>query len=114
MADETQALSRRVFLKTCGAMGAVALVGAASLISGCTGELTTTGEAIYTIIAVKGATLTESDLTSGRYKYKQKCSSCGWQSFFATSVDGIGVTDEFKCPRCGFHQKVEISVTSKS
>ena len=109
--DDKSIVSRRAFLKVSGALGVSAVAGTALLLAGCTEEQTS-GEQIYTIIVTSGATITESNLTTGRYKYKKKCSACGWESMTATTVDGVSVSDEFKCPRCGYQQKVVIAVSS--
>jgi len=107
--NDKNTLTRRSFLKSSGALGVVA--GAATLLAACTTEQPD-NEAIYTITVKSGATLTESNSTTGRYKYKKKCSSCGYESIFATTVNGKSVLDEFKCPRCGFLQKIEIVVST--
>jgi len=110
MDENKQALSRREFLKT-STLGVVAAAGAAVLLSGCaTGAPAVPGN--YTFTVISGATLTESDASTGRYKYKKHCKNCGWESSMATSVNGTSVSDEFKCPRCGYQQKVEIEVVN--
>ena len=103
-------LTRRLFVKMCGVFGTSAALGGASLLSGCStdgGEK----EALYHFTVISGAVLTDSDQSTGKYKYKQKCSSCGWESVLSTEENGTGVTDEFTCPRCGYHQEVRIVVS---
>jgi len=110
--DTTNTLTRRAFLKTSGAAGVALVAGAAGLLAACTTEQPD-GEAIYSIVVKSGAIITDSNLTTGRYKYKKKCSSCGYESMLATTVEGTSVFDEFKCPRCGHQQKIVIEVSSR-
>jgi len=105
-------LSRREFFKAFGFAGIVAALGGLGSASGCASSSTPNAASgqHYTFTVVSGATITQSNAQTGKYKYKRHCDTCGWEELMSRSVSAEDVNDSFTCPRCGSFQVVKITV----
>ncbi|MCL1789826.1 MAG: twin-arginine translocation signal domain-containing protein [Peptococcaceae bacterium] len=106
---KNESLSRRDFLKVSSAVGLAVIVGETSLLTGCSSDTGVEGE-VYAFTILVGAIFVDKNENTGKYKYKKKCSACGWESS-SISVKGVGVSSEYTCPKCGSHQIVRILVS---